>query len=317
MHPRGVCPCFCACKDLITSGTPGVGKENGGRRLYSFWQDKCFALVVPVDLFSLVSEMLVLPLDPPVVDLCVRCLAEQLLQSSPCVSPAPGCSARLGAAGMEATGDLKTPRSCSGCSCRPVCPSERLSPALWGRSSQKEERFLQGEGLRGNSTGSSAKVHVSLGISIRALFPQPQRKDANIYLQSGQWDLHQPPIAPSKLPYQTGGQPRSVFWLQRGHHMASPGLCPLGRSCPRSCFAPALLNQGKSLLAALGQVSSPRTNIRGLHESLLGACPGTEPGGDRPRWDTPPPRHSFVLLVPLLPVCCLRQLMRRRFRAEH
>lgn len=155
------------------------------------------------------------------------------LPSSSCRA-VPACPLLPGAPpGSDATGDLKTPRSCSGCSCQAVCSSERLSPALWGRSSQKEERFLQGEGLRGNSTGRSARVHVSLGISIRALLPQPQRKDASIYLQLGEWDLHQPPIAPSELPYQTGASPGLYFGCNVAPHGISWGEAALGHVLPQ------------------------------------------------------------------------------------
>lgn len=85
-------------KHLIISGKSGLRKRNSGRRLCSFWKDRCFALVVPTDLFSLVLEMLVLPPDPPTVDLFAWCLAERLLQTSLCVSLVPQvlCQARCG-----------------------------------------------------------------------------------------------------------------------------------------------------------------------------------------------------------------------------
>lgn len=57
-------------------------------------------------------------------------------------------------------------------------------------------------------------------------------------------------VGMSTLPSQTapanGGQPRSVLWLQHGQHVAPPKRWPLGRSCLRLCFAPALLDQGKA-----------------------------------------------------------------------
>ena len=187
----------------------------------------------------------------------------------------PGCSARHGAAGVNAMGGLRTPRSCSGCSCRSVCSSECFSPALWGQSSQQDERFLQGEGLWGDSTGSSAEVHVTLGILIGALLPQPWRKDASIYSREPG-----SPLAlncPLEATPPNRGQPWSVFRLQRGQHTASPGLCPLGRSCLRLRFAPALWDQGKAH-SGTQAVQLPRRTEQILEGSMSVCCaPALQP----------------------------------------
>lgn len=153
---RGVCPCSCACKAPDCLREVRGQEGNGGHRRCSFWQDKRVAPVVTMDLSSPVSEMLVPPPDPPTAAPCVRALAERLRQTNPRVSPLPGRSAGHGAVGVDAMEGLKMPHSHPGCSCQSVGSSERLSPARWDQSSQQDERFLQREGLWGNSLALGA-----------------------------------------------------------------------------------------------------------------------------------------------------------------
>lgn len=111
---------------------------------------------------------------------------------------------------------------------------------LYGASPPRRMRGFCREKVCGeNSTGSSAEVHVTLGISVGALCPQPQRKDASIYLQSGELGSPLALNCPLEVPPANGDQPRSVLQLQHGQDVARPRLCPLGRSSLKVVFHPS------------------------------------------------------------------------------
>lgn len=118
------------------------------------------------------------------------------------------------------------------------------------------------------------------------------------------------PQLPSQIASANRGQPRSVLRLRHGQHVAPPRLCPLGRSCLRPCLTPALSEQGRAPLVALGRFSSPGANTGGLHEHLLGACSAARRGMDH----TGTPLHHSTALSCLCHSCpCAAPINERAF----